>query len=509
MLATDVIYEVKRGSLFELTLKLPAPDKLWRVESVDFEPKDAVRFWATTGSLLVVELRRGLTPRTPGKLSVRLVHHAEDSIATARLLDVPTLVPMPLGTSNGTLAVSLDADCQAALQETSVPLVAAPAAGPWRVQGRMAPLYYLPWRGQPVAGKLKLYPGMNSNKTGLAPGSNGPNDKASRGRMAESPDLVRAPSGVLCRMRCRPCCCSTPPLRSITRRSNSCCRRSPHAWCGHAHLEVFVQPDRPILNHFRFDAVNWRSPDLLVRMPAQAKKILGAQIDGHWLDQVPQEQIELTWQARLPAFMDLKRHTYDLYYSSDVDWPSSPIYGDLDAPAPGLPGDALAFERTWWLAPGLTPLDTRELLARTDPVVGGLLRRAWHSGDAALAGLFPIGGDDSLDLQRQVLLGAEAGLRRKLAKSVSLAEALDRLARDFLKGQLGLVLDRGAMVSADVRADALVVPAHATRQSAGRPFWEGLGLVYVPCSSGPLLTTRATRDLATNPWLKRGDSTCH
>ena len=141
VLTTDVAYEVQRGSLFQLALKLPTPAKLWRVEGVDFEPKDALRSWEASGPLLIVDLLRGLTPRNPGKLSVRLVHHREDSALQTRLIDVPTLEPMDATTIRGATAVSVDSSYQAALEQTTATPATPPDDGPWRAQGGAPPLF--------------------------------------------------------------------------------------------------------------------------------------------------------------------------------------------------------------------------------------------------------------------------------------------------------------------------------------------------------------------------------
>ena len=67
LLAGDISYELVRGSLFQLRVKLPEPGSLWRVKDVQLEPMEAMRSWAVTGPLLLVDLKSGLKPQLPGQ----------------------------------------------------------------------------------------------------------------------------------------------------------------------------------------------------------------------------------------------------------------------------------------------------------------------------------------------------------------------------------------------------------------------------------------------------------
>ena len=74
----------------------------------------------------------------------------------------------------------------------------------------------------------------------------------------------------------------------------------------------------------------------------------------------------------------------------------------------------------------------------------------------------------------------------------TLGEALDRVACDAA-GHEPLMIDVAALADAGLTpATVPAWPADAGKDAA--PFWEALGLVYVPCRPAPLLTTRRRRE---------------
>src|SRR5207247_255078 len=116
------------------------------------------------------------------------------------------------------------------------------------------------------------------------------------------------------------------------------------------------------------------------------------------------------------------------------------------------------------------------------------LRRLWHGADPLLNAVVPLAADDWQAPQAQALLDAETALHRKGLRDATLSEALQRLLFDHLKEQTALVLDREALRDAGMGPGTSAAPSGAA--AAGRPFWEALGLVYVPTPAAPLLTTR-------------------
>jgi hypothetical protein len=279
-----------------------------------------------------------------------------------------------------------------------------------------------------------------------------------------------------------------PQLRLTTREKGK--QVSGHPWCDEAHLVTYVQAEGYLLHHFRFHLWNCREREVLVGLPAGARKLLAAKVDGHVLEQVAQQETGKGWQVSLPAPSDGAGHVFELYYRSDTAWSGWLTQADLDVPAPNLSAPPWSLRRTWRLAPGILPLHQERVQPLVDaPGILDELRRAWHAADALVAGDVSPAGEESLEIQRQAFLGAEAGLRRKLAKETSLGEALERLSHDYLKDQLPVVLDRAALRAAGIYPEATLSTNNRQPGGQARPFWEASGLVYVPFPGGPVLTT--------------------
>jgi hypothetical protein len=661
-LTAEIAYESARGSIFQLPIKLPVPNNLWRVEAVDLEPKEALRGWVTAGPLLLVDLRRGLNPRSPAKLSVRLVERSESVPAGPRDLDIPVLEPLDAGAREGTLAISVDPLFQVALRKASAPLAAPEKQGAW---GTLPPQYFFRYHDSSVSGQVRLLPqkarvrarcredivllaGQGSlhvrlevepivgSPAGLDLFVFGYAGAALNWQVEGNTEIVRAlerqylpealpflrmlgardrlqaavlaaqlPSVQRWRLRFNrplvkretivlrapleprvtaelpvgpivpgalpmpvpaallpprvvagqalahaqrwdipilvvpeadrqdaeitveaagldlahvkatgleeiaaqgarrevvreawrafrfgPWIHEYPPQLSMTAQSAQAAAPA-REWCDQALLTTYVDSEAHLLHHFRFHAWNWHTRELVVRLPPGTQKVLAAKVDGRWLEQLVQEEVENGRQVKLPAAMDLEGHRFELYYLTEASWSGWPTWADLEALPPQLPVTPLSFRRTWCLAPGLQPLDQERLQSLSDvPGRAHDFRLAWHMGDPVLAELLPGWGDNGSELQRQVLLGAESGLRRKLTREMTLGEALDRLAHEFLKEQLPLVIDRAALRAADVRPDASLAPLFAAPGGSALPFWEALGLVCVSFPSGPVFTTQ-------------------
>src|SRR5262249_47562013 len=155
--------------------------------------------------------------------------------------------------------------------------------------------------------------------------------------------------------------------------------------------------------------------------------------------------------------------------------------------------------QTWRLAPGMAPLDDSDLRCVTGPDAHSLresVERIWTAGDRALNDLAFSASEEWAAPQRQAVTLAEASFRRKLTADTSLGDALERFAIDHLKGQTVLVLDAVALQDAGIAPSARVEASSRERL----PFWERLGLAYVPCRSGALLTTQQALD----HWMRTG-----
>ena len=86
------------------------------------------------------------------------------------------------------------------------------------------------------------------------------------------------------------------------------------------------------------------------------------------------------------------------------------------------------------------------------------------------------------------MLSAESQFRAQAAKGIKLSEALEQFAINHLKDQAPLVIDDMAFRTLGIGPEKWV-PAAALDPRAGHPFWEALGLVYVQCPGGALLTS--------------------
>ncbi len=457
---TDISYEMIYGRLSQLAIKLPVSGDPWRVEKVELEPKEALRSWVVAGSALLVDLHSDLTPAGPIKLSMRLALRPEIKATGQRSFEFPVVQPLDAAISQGALAIQVDPQFHSALEQTSMPLAPPSKEGPWPAQGTPPPQYYFEYRGQPVTGRLRLSPG--DAKQDLSP--EGTKTKA----LPE--DVLPAPAAM----------------------NNVTALESAAGSCPLAHLTTYVESGNVLLHHFRLEVGNWSLPVVEVAMPPETKRLLAVKLDGHWLEGLsPGASESSRFQIKLPAIMDRAVHHYDVYYRTETVWSGWPTRAHLVANFPKLPVEPVARRRAWRLAPGLVPLHQEMLQTLSEqPDFEVALRRLWHLGDPLLAEVVPHLDEESLEPQRQVLLGAESGLRRKLTKETTLADALERLDREYIKRQLSLVLDRSALRAASISPEThLTLPAGPGNGSS-RPFWEYLELVYVPFPSGPVLTTQ-------------------
>jgi hypothetical protein len=192
-LTTQITYEVARGRLFRLPLRLPPG---WKIERVELTPTDLLQQWSPPSEhdrTLVVDLQRPVGPTAPARLTLRLRSEGLGTDRTPRLRPVPLVPPLLLSascrslfagvlggaaTSSETAAAVLPAHASLALpdvvplgarlhegalaisldpvyQRPAVPPFAPEERGPW---GDHTLDYYYPYRGQSPAGKLDLQP---------------------------------------------------------------------------------------------------------------------------------------------------------------------------------------------------------------------------------------------------------------------------------------------------------------------------------------------------------------
>ncbi|MCI0457881.1 MAG: hypothetical protein L0Z62_13015 [Gemmataceae bacterium] len=169
-LTSELTYEVARGTLFRLPVRVPAD---WELESVRLEPKELEGPWVSVpgkGSLLVLtEPQRPLAAGSKVKLTVRLRSPqgkgalpylsslpAGTAASTQGLtLNFPDVEPVDAPLREGVFAVSVAPVYQGAVLQSSNPTAVAQLTGLW---GTTAPDYTYLFRGRPVGGRLRVTP---------------------------------------------------------------------------------------------------------------------------------------------------------------------------------------------------------------------------------------------------------------------------------------------------------------------------------------------------------------
>lgn len=286
-----------------------------------------------------------------------------------------------------------------------------------------------------------------------------------------------------------------PPLALTLRGLTGSADLAPRPAIDHARLTTYAGPDGRLVQHYRFQVWNWQQRTVPLRLPAGAR-VLAAQVDGRRITQLVTEAIEPDAAdgvlVELPVPGPAAPHRYEVVYA--VDRPAWTLWSRLEAPAPSLPLELkpLTFRRAWLLAPGVAPLQgsQRRLPGSAAQTASLLSLEGWNLRHwLGRLGLAPTSGSEWQKDQRQRLEDASLGLGKpEPGKPRTLGPELERLVIEQLRDQDVLIVDMEALQAEGIDPGA-PLPA-ATNGDAPRPFWEELGLVVLPCSSGPLLTTR-------------------
>lgn len=157
-LTTQITYDVVRGKLFRLPVRLPLGHE---VERVEMAPPDLLRHWTVVaekaGSSLIVDLQKALGPAAaaPARLSVWLRSSQPGMVGAPGItLPIPDPVPQASCLREGLLGISVDPLFQANVQASVLPTSVA-ERGPW---GRQVPDYAFSFWGQAVSGTVNLKP---------------------------------------------------------------------------------------------------------------------------------------------------------------------------------------------------------------------------------------------------------------------------------------------------------------------------------------------------------------
>lgn len=264
-------------------------------------------------------------------------------------------------------------------------------------------------------------------------------------------------------------------------------------FCDEANITSFVQSDGQIHHRVRFRLWNWRALTAEVRFPG-GQKVVAVKVHDHWRDNVGVAQTDHGTLLQIPIDQNQEFVRYEIVLRDNARTSVLPgifTMRRLQVEWPAKPHDVqttLCLERDLTLAQrdNVASLGVPEAVAAQSPT-GAWLRRAWTWGRNWL----PIDSGrrlDRRDQQNQVVLTAERQLRAQAEKPETLGDALEGLAFHHLAEQCPLIVDRVAMQTLALCADTPIA-ASALAPTNSRPFWESLGLVYVACPGGALLTS--------------------
>lgn len=263
--------------------------------------------------------------------------------------------------------------------------------------------------------------------------------------------------------------------------------------CDRASIITSVRRDGSVWQRIAFRLWHWHERTVELRFPADCT-IIAVRLNERPLDRLDWKDDGRGGRLNLPFDQNVDSVRYEIYLRCEPD-EIVPGLLRVNMPAFAWPVPPLEVERRAWLEHGWRPLD-REAFApvgmpasRADQ--GEPTRWAMRLADWAEPWL-PVAARgelaDQLAGQRSALLVAEKQFRTGWdGKPVKLGDALEALAFSHLKESTPLLIDRVAMCGLGLDADA-PLPLSAFKEQ-GRPFWESVGLIHVPCPSGALFTT--------------------
>lgn len=155
-LTAEIVYEVQRGSLFQLDLQLPEPQPEWTVDSIQFKPGKKAPTWQIAGQHLLIDLERPLTADDDGRLTVRLrSRHSRPWPISGEALAFADLAPAQACLHAGELGISIDPALEAKVLSTAVSPGPVNLQGPW---GKNTLDFLFSYRQQAAKGALWMQP---------------------------------------------------------------------------------------------------------------------------------------------------------------------------------------------------------------------------------------------------------------------------------------------------------------------------------------------------------------
>jgi hypothetical protein len=267
-----------------------------------------------------------------------------------------------------------------------------------------------------------------------------------------------------------------------------------NALCESSELTSCLESDGTVTHLLRMRLRNWGGPHFELEVPSEVT-VLAARLDGSWLGRLDASVASGKTRVILPIVSGATVQEIALLYTSNGTraWP---LMQAVSAPMPRVPQPGMEplIQRRFWRWPaGWEAHDTSRWRRRGQPegllnhaTLPALADRVWHAGAGLIARWDPTSAAWT-EAQQTDLDAAEAKLRSELSAGTTLGEAFERLAV-ALKDVMPIIVDAEGLRAAGKGPLTKLPPA-----SAGKPFWDALGLVYVPCPSGPLMTTRERR----------------
>ena len=276
--------------------------------------------------------------------------------------------------------------------------------------------------------------------------------------------------------------------------------------CDEASMTTYVRKDGTVYHRVQFRLWHWRDRTCDLHFPAGVT-IVAARMHDQWLEQLDAKTKSSGTRLTLPCDQNAPFVRYEVYARADLRGSFVPGLSKVELPTLEWPIAPIDLRSRVCLQNGWMPLERESLaqvgvpteIAQQSETVRWL-RQVWNEGQS----WWPYGAEaalqEKLDAQKQAVRLAEAQLRGGNAgKPLKLGETLERLALNHLKGTAPLVIDQVASRALGLSTETSVSAAALSPQ-AERPFWEALGLIYVPCPSGALLTTpRRLQDLGVRP----------
>jgi len=155
-LDADIQYASNRGSLFELTLKLPKAALNYSIESLELLPDDLLRKWHRVGETLIVDLKQPLAPTKKALVKIRFRNTLPASSSAARNLAFPEIEPADATRREGTISVHVDRSLQGQLLNASLPQTAIALAN--QDKPHLAPKFRFTFRDQRLNANVRVVP---------------------------------------------------------------------------------------------------------------------------------------------------------------------------------------------------------------------------------------------------------------------------------------------------------------------------------------------------------------